>query len=718
MHVWPTMELLYTDDKQTRLAAFGILALAVLAVLAVYGPGSVLTGQQVLLGADHVDLHARRMMFAREALWGAQHGLPGWYPRELLGTPFWSNTQNFPFLPSRLAVFAAFPPDVAFSAGAILAAVLALVFTWLFARRLGMSSLAAVVAGFTFACCGCYAARVLAGHLPLLEVFPSLPLLLWLTDRVVREPEPSNSASLWKRLLPLALASGCLALAGHPQLVIYSLATVTAYAWVMGSRGRAALSTSASLLGVGCAGVVLVPMMLLAGRSTRLLELAPATNDVAMPYRRLLSFFFPWRDGWPSMVRRGPWQPFRGYPNITYFWDTVVYLGWLPWLALVGLALFQVRRRRWPGRQGLFWVATCSAAFAMSLPFWQALMRQIPGTILRSPARLMYLVTFCLALAAGAGLDRVAGLLARAGRWGWILVAALLVVHGTDLATHARAYLSPRDRIASPSPAETASLQRLVGEGRVGMDYSLDSPHNRRFDDIGFFDSIALARPYRFMLDTSGLPERLNQQQMDARELQQRTLAAAGVNLVVTTEERSDLRLLRAFGDGLRLYRVDGAADRAKFYRLDQVEFTDNRSIHAWLRDPSVDLDARLLLEPAFREPVAAASAGVPGAPVVRYWRLSTDAIAVAIASPEPGYLRVLESWDPGWRATLDGHPVRTLPGNDTFLSVAVPAGRHMVTLEFFTPGLAEGVALSLVCAALLVLLLVVLPRRGFPVSA
>jgi hypothetical protein len=67
-----------------------------------------------------------------------------------------------------------------------------------------------------------YASRVMVGHLPLLKVFPSLPLLLWLTDRVVRQPGPFSSASRWKRLLALALASGCLALAGHPQLVIYS----------------------------------------------------------------------------------------------------------------------------------------------------------------------------------------------------------------------------------------------------------------------------------------------------------------------------------------------------------------------------------------------------------------------------------------------------------------------------------------------------------------
>jgi len=238
--------------------------------LAVYGPGSVLTGRQVLLGVDHVDLHARRMAFAREALWARSLRCQAGTHESFSGRPFWSNTQNFPFLPTRLAVFLAFQPDVAFfgrghpGSGSVPGLHLAL------RHRLGMSGLAAVVAGFTFACSGFYASRVMVGHLPLLEVFPSLPLLLWLTDRVVRQPEPASSASPWKRLLALALASGCLALAGHPQLVIYSLATATAYAWVMGSRGRAALSSLASLLGVGCASVVLVPMMLLAGRSAAL----------------------------------------------------------------------------------------------------------------------------------------------------------------------------------------------------------------------------------------------------------------------------------------------------------------------------------------------------------------------------------------------------------------------------------------------------------------
>jgi uncharacterized membrane protein YfhO len=88
------------------------------------------------------------------------------------------------------------------------------------------------------------------------------------------------------------------------------------------------------------------------------------------------------------------------------------------------------------------------------------------------------------------------------------------------------------------------------------------------------------------------------------------------------------------------------------------------------------------------------------------------------VTAPAPGYLRVLESWDPGWHASLDGQAVRAVPGNDVFLSVAVPAGRHMVTFEYATPGLGLGVLASLISAVLLALLLALCSRSRAAVPA
>jgi len=697
------------------LVKLAVPLLALVAAIAVYVPASVLRGQKILHGIDYIILHARRMAFAREALLGPRHTLPSWYPRELFGAPFWSNVQSFPFIPTRLAVLLTFAPEVAFAAGVALSAALTMLFTWCFARRLGMSAWAAGVAAFTFAASGFVASKVMVGNLPMMEAIPSLPLLLWLVDRVVRD---EGAADLWRRLLALAIAAGCVILAGHPQVVVYALAVTGVYAWAVGPRKRAAVATAGLALGVGCVGVVMVPMLRLIGRSTRILALDRASNDWALPYSRLLALFSPWRDGFPPIVQHRPWRPWN-HPDITLFWDSVNYLGLLPWALLAGLVGVACLRRRWPGRQAAFWLVTGMVALTMALPLWQGFTVHLPGTILRSPSRLMYVVTFCLSLATGAGLDRLASWLKeRVGRLGLLIVTALVLLHGVDITRHARAYVLARDRgPTTADPRETEWIAKQVGDGRVGFDYGIDSPHNRRFDDLGYFDSIMLARPYRFVIDTSRLSPRLNQQQMSAHELRPRTLAAAGVRLVGTMGSIQELPLLASFSDGFRLYAVERVAERAKFFGLRQLDFIDRTAIHARLRDPNTDLDARLMLDPAFRPALAVPQPPGTQPPRVEYRRVSSDLLAVAVDTVEPGYLRLLESWDPGWQAAVDGEPVPALPGNDVFLSVAVPAGRHLVTFAFSTPGLEEGIGFSLVSLCLLVLLVIAARRRAAVLS-
>src|SRR3712207_5313116 len=111
--------------------AWAMLGLA-LAVLWMYCPPSLFTGN-VLYGYDSFVLHVRRMDFARTHLFGDSPSLPAWYPREFLGTPFWSNLQNFPLIPTRLPLLLC-DPWAAHGIGTNLAAVLAALFTYLLAR--------------------------------------------------------------------------------------------------------------------------------------------------------------------------------------------------------------------------------------------------------------------------------------------------------------------------------------------------------------------------------------------------------------------------------------------------------------------------------------------------------------------------------------------------------------------------------------------------------
>ena len=281
----------------------------------------------LLVGADDLQLHSRRMQFARDALLSPGFSLPAWYPGELLGTPFWSNLQNFPFIPTRLLVLLTMDPLGPYAHGVAVtfSALLAALFTYLYLRKVGLGLTACASAGWTFACSGFYAARVAAGHLPLLEAYPALPLLFWLVEAQIHARQRGLPARRW--IVATSLATACLMLAGHPQLTVYGLVASAVYALWRGGSKLVAPIWGAMIVGVGCAAFALVPMGLLVGRSTRLLALAPAANDITMPYGRLAALFLPWRDGMPPLVDDTPGNGFHGYPNLAYFWDTVCYVG-------------------------------------------------------------------------------------------------------------------------------------------------------------------------------------------------------------------------------------------------------------------------------------------------------------------------------------------------------------------------------------------------------
>src|SRR5207248_1212642 len=156
------------------------------------------------------------------------------------------------------------------------------------------------------------------------------------------------------RLLSLGAATGCVALAGHPQLPTYAIAAAALHA-VCRRRDRRALRVLAGVaLGARAAAFALWP------------EWLPGCRRPAV-----------------LAARRRPRPP----------WAFVVALG------VLGLVL--------------------------ALPVAHPEFLHLPGTFLRSPARLIYLTTFALALALGAGLDVLLGLPVWRGRRTWGLGLAL-----------------------------------------------------------------------------------------------------------------------------------------------------------------------------------------------------------------------------------------------------------------------------------------------------
>jgi hypothetical protein len=319
--------------------------------------------------------------------------------------------------------------------GLLIGLVVSTVYVSIFAQDwLGL--LASAAAGWTFACGGFYAARVAAGHLPLLEAYPALPLLLWVIESQLQALSQGNRHG---RILTIAGSSACIMLAGHPQLPVYAMAAGAFYALWRGGR-HAIRIWSAMILGVGCAAFALVPMGMLVGRSTRLLDLAPPANDIAMPYGRLTAFFLPWRDGVPPLLDADPTIAFQQYPNLAYFWDTNCYIGILPWVALILLIYVSKRSDRVAINMNImaFLGIIGVAGIILSLPIVRYVPSLVPGTIFRSSSRLLYLTEFVLACGLGIGIHWTFATNKASAR---ILMAVLLALHMVDLGSHSRRFI-------------------------------------------------------------------------------------------------------------------------------------------------------------------------------------------------------------------------------------------------------------------------------------
>ncbi|HET9317075.1 MAG TPA: YfhO family protein [Vicinamibacteria bacterium] len=81
------------------------------------------------------------------------------------------------------------------------------------------------------------------------------------------------------------------------------------------------------------------------------------------------------------------------------------------------------------------------------------------------------------------------------------------------------------------------------------------------------------------------------------------------------------------------------------------------------------------------------------------------DRVEVDATLDAPGYLVLVDAYDPGWRVTVDGRPVPLLRGNVAFRAVQVPAGAHRIRFVYRPTSVIVGLCVSAVAAAALVVL-------------
>ena len=131
--------------------------------------------------------------------------------------------------------------------------------------------------------------------------------------------------------------------------------------------------------------------------------------------------------------------------------------------------------------------------------------------------------------------------------------------------------------------------------------------------------------------------------------------------------------------DGLLLYQIQGALPRA--YAARAVEVYANPKLAL---DNAMNSDVhpgdRAVLEESPPIPLPARVAERPRVDVVR------AAALVVISAP----------FDPGWRAQVDGKPVRLLRTNYALMGLAVEAGEHRIAIRYDPPPFRVGATISI----------------------
>ncbi|MFH1312163.1 MAG: YfhO family protein [Candidatus Eisenbacteria bacterium] len=213
-----------------------------------------------------------RRVFATRMI--RQGQIPYWNPHQFGGTPFLANFQSAVFYPVNLMLYG-FDPATQMDLFLYLHFLVAAIFTYLFARKLGLTRRASVVSALSFTFCGFMVTRY--GQPTFVSTASWLPALLYFAERLMEAPG-------FRRSGVLALVLSLCILAGFPQLVLLNVYTLVLYlairlALLKEKRGRWKCMTA----------VFLVLSLVVAGLVCAF-QLLPTYELSTFSYRKVLPF--------------------------------------------------------------------------------------------------------------------------------------------------------------------------------------------------------------------------------------------------------------------------------------------------------------------------------------------------------------------------------------------------------------------------------------------
>ncbi|NIV30319.1 MAG: oligosaccharide flippase family protein, partial [Anaerolineae bacterium] len=362
--------------------------------------------------------------------------LPLWNPHIFAGVPFLAAGQHSALYPLS-AIFYVLPLDKAYGLFTVLQLWLAGLFMYLFGRTLRMGPFPALIAGIVYQLSAFFLVSVV--FTMIIAAAAWLPLLLAIIEIMVRKQEEKRAGPFVPIIYVVigAVALGVHILAGHPEILVYTLMVMALYALVrllMLWRRVGTWKPSLRLglwfafmagLGLGLGSVQLIPLLELVTQNFR--EGSVSYSDVigwAYPTRQVLTFLLPGFFGNPAhhsywdIVTRQWVHVDRIFWGIKNYVEAGSYVGILP-LLLALVAVVPVKRKLDGAKPAEdrrhVWIFAALAAVSLLLvfgtPLYALLYYGLPGIKqLHSPFRWVFPYTLSVAVLAGFGARQLAAL--------------------------------------------------------------------------------------------------------------------------------------------------------------------------------------------------------------------------------------------------------------------------------------------------------------------
>jgi len=317
-----------------------------------------------------------------------------WDPLLSNGFPMTADSQAMSWYPPSL-ILSQIPGT--WNVFVISAFVMAGCFTYGYVYTLTESRAASLLSGITYSMCGFMFAHL--GHTAMIHTAVWLPLIIWSLEMLRR-----RASRFW--LAAGCVGVACCVLAGHLQIVLYTLIVSGFYALMLGwnaPSGRMRfylLSALLFLLGLGLAGLQILPTAELAGFSTRTDFAFPDFVSYSLPFKQIPLLLFPASFG--GLQHYGT-TPYFGDWNLT---EMTGYVGLLP-LLLAGLGFFVSRRKG----VSIFWLCVGVLAFILTLgertPLASLIFHLPIISRFRVPARHFIEMSFAVSVLAGIGVQAI-----------------------------------------------------------------------------------------------------------------------------------------------------------------------------------------------------------------------------------------------------------------------------------------------------------------------